>query len=233
MKKIKEIAIFCFIATFGLASCSLEDENKHELYTIAFATVLSPNSSYGTYYLELDNGLKLFTKEIGEASSIFLPEDSSRVLATFVLLEDAPQNSTYDKNIKIINVIHIETKKIIDLTAENKDSIGSNRFGISLIYPAKDMLNVMYNYSSATTNSPSLSLVKNTSKTYDTGTDTVHLELLFKNSHMGSTFISHGVGFDLKPLYNNKDSITLMIDAFTESETTPTSYSFSYKWKKD
>jgi hypothetical protein len=230
MKSFKFLLIILF--SLSLFSCSLKTNNGDETYIINFATVSNPNAITLQYYLNLDNGTRLFTSQIGEAQSSSVPTDGLRVLANYSLINKAPANSGYDYNIQINSVNPVPILKLTNLTKANKDTIiGNNPFTISLINAGDNYLNVLFNYGlSSTSYTHTITLVKNTLKTY-LNDGKVHLDLFYNNGgDIGTTVTQSGACFDLTSLKGTAtDSINLVINTYNNNDSI--SYPVTYKWK--
>nr|WP_321375421.1 NigD-like protein [uncultured Bacteroides sp.] len=144
-----------------LQSCDLDDDDGYSLgnYTIALGTV---KVDAGNVSFVLDNGEKLWP------AATLVPyknlENGTRIIGNFTLLSDA-QNG-FDHYVRLNDYSVILTKNVINLTEENKDSIGDDPARITDIWYGGGYINVEFDMNLPNTHKHRVNLVKNTTKQY-------------------------------------------------------------------
>ena len=195
------------IAVLTVVSCNKKDEHSLGEFHIDIATVI-PVGERG-YLLMLDNGKQLWPA----ATDVFyLPTENRRVFVNYTTLSD--EQGGYDHYVKVNDIWDILTKKIIEQTPQNVDSIGDDPVTINDAWVGNDYLNIdfMFNYGGVRPHSINLVI---DSLHPDVTPDTLELE--FRHNAYGSLsprLYEGFVCFDLKPLQRtDTDSVQLTIKA--------------------
>ncbi len=196
-----------FIVLLTVASCNKKDEHSLGEFHIDIATVIPMGES--GYMLVLDNGKQLWPA----ATDVFyLPTENRRVFVNYTTLSD--EQGGYDHYVKVNDIWDILTKKIIEQTPQNVDSIGDDPVTINDAWVGNDYLNIdfMFNYGGVRPHSINLVI---DSLHPDVTPDTLELE--FRHNAYGSLsprLYEGFVCFDLKPLQRtDTDSVQLTIKA--------------------
>lgn len=188
----------------AMVSC---DDNSHSLgsFGIDIATV-NPEGE-NAYSLLLDNGKKLWPA----ASAVrYNPTFNQRVFLNYTILSDA-QNA-YDHYIKVNDIWNILTKDVIELNAENTDSIGNDPVKSNAVWVGGDYLNVSFMFNYGGVQPHAINLVKNSLSTVSSD-DAIDLEFRHNAYQSDRTKLFEGfVCFDLKPLRSSTtDSVLLSV----------------------
>lgn len=199
---------FVFVVfLLAVASCNKKDEHSLGEFHIDIATVI-PMGENG-YMLMLDNGEQLWPA----ATDVhYLPTRNQRVFVNYTTLSD--QRAGYDHYVRVNDIWNILTKKVIDQTSQNTDSIGHDPVKINEVWVGNDYLNIdfMFNYGGIRPHA--INLVAD-SPYPDTASDTLELE--FRHNAYGSSsprFYEGFVCFDLKPFQRtDTDSVQLAVKA--------------------
>ena len=196
-----------FIVLLTVASCNKKDEHSLGEFHIDIATVIPMGES--GYMLVLDNGKQLWPA----ATDVFyLPTENRRVFVNYTTLSD--EQGGYDHYVKVNDIWDILTKKIIEQTPQNVDSIGDDPVTINDAWVGNDYLNIdfMFNYGGVRPHAINLVI---DSLHPDVTPDTLELE--FRHNAYGSLsprLYEGFVCFDLKPLQRtDTDSVQLTIKA--------------------
>lgn len=193
------------IFLLAAVSCNKKDEHSLGEFHIDIATVIPIGEN--RYMLMLDNGKQLWPA----ATDVhYLPAGNQRVFVNYTTLSD--EQGGYDHYVKVNDIWNILTKKVIDQTSHNTDSIGHDPVKINEVWVGYDYLNIdfMFNYGGIRPHAVNLvadSLYPNTAP------DTLELE--FRHNAYGSSsprFYEGFVCFDLKPLQRtDTDSVQLAV----------------------
>lgn len=206
MKKLNFILIIFCISLFAgfLASCDDDGYSLGDIYAPRLATVVPLSDD--AYYLRLDNGTTMWDV----TGYPYRPKYNQRVIAYFTILDDNVGN--YDYYVKIHHLQEILTKEVIDLIAENADSIGNDPVKILRHWVGDDYLNIEFGFNVGGQKVHFINLVNNTTETYpDDGK--VYLEFRHNTNGDPSKKGANGiVSFDLKPYREvNRNSIDFVI----------------------
>lgn len=169
------------------------DDNGRSLgdFYISIATVVPEGNN--AYSFILDNGKTLWP---AAGNVRYSPNYNQRVFINFTILYD--NMGKYDYGVKVNEIWNILTKPVIELNAENKDSIGNDPIIIKDIWVGGDYLNVSFLFNYGGVRPHAVNLVENT-MAQDETSDKVALE--FRHNSFGSTQtrLTEGfVCFDLK-----------------------------------
>lgn len=206
-----------------LLSC---DDNSHSLgeFRINIATVVPEGEN--AYSLLLDNGTRLWP---AATAVIYHPAYNQRVFLNYTILS-GPQDG-YDHYIKVNDIWNILTKQVIELTAQNEDSIGNDPVKANAVWVGGDYLNVSFMFNYGGVRPHAINLVNNKLSPGNTPGVT---ELEFRHNAYGSErdkFYEGFVCFDLKPLrVNNIDSVKLSVKV--KEMTGETTYDVVYRYNQ-
>jgi len=199
-----------------LQSCDLDDDDGYSLgnYTIALGTV---KVDAGNVSFVLDNGEKLWP------AATLVPyknlENGTRIIGNFTLLSDA-QNG-FDHYVRLNDYSVILTKNIINLTEENKDSIGDDPVRITDMWVGGDYLNVEFDMNIPGALKHRVNLVKNTTLQYpDDGY--IHLEYRYNDMNDVTDYVAHSiVSFKLEDMgvgHTDKKGLKIRINSAVNGE---------------
>ncbi|QRX62820.1 NigD-like N-terminal domain-containing protein [Dysgonomonadaceae bacterium zrk40] len=188
----------------AMVSC---DDNSHSLgsFGIDIATV-NPEGE-DAYSLLLDNGKRLWPA----ASAVpYNPTFNQRVFLNYTILSDA--QSGYDHYVKVNDIWNILTKDVIELNAENADSIGNDPVKSNAVWVGGDYLNVSFMFNYGGVKPHAINLVKNSASAVSSD-DPINLEFRHNAYQSDRTKLFEGfVCFDLKPLRSSTaDSVLLSV----------------------
>lgn len=205
MKKAGLNLLLLMLLFLSFTSCDDDGYSLGDLY-VSLATVepLSENS----YYLVLDNG-----KTMWDATGFpYKPKSDQRVIAYYTILSDGKDGDKYNYYIKIRGIQEILTKKVIDLTEANQDSIGNDPVKISRYWIGDDYLNMEFSYDRSGNKTHYINLVNNTLEEAD---PEGRMKLEFRhnaNEDPQRNRIDGIVAFDLRPYKTEgKDSVEFLI----------------------
>ncbi|GBU07078.1 hypothetical protein AwDysgo_04090 [Bacteroidales bacterium] len=218
--------VFGLCSLIYFSSCSDDDGYSLDKYWQARASVVEEDGN--RYHFRLDDGTKLF---VAATNGYYKPK-SERAIINFTILGD--ETGTYDHSIRLNGVREILTKQVVELTAANADSIGSDKVEVSDMWSGGDFLNVNFSFLYAYGDRPHfINLVDNTTDAEKPTDGKIHLEFRHNaykqpaNSKANSTAC-----FDLKPFRKEGvDSVNFIIK-FRESDTVYKDYKVTYKYKE-
>src|SRR5690554_3577490 len=153
----KTVLTFVIVSVGILLSTISCDDNSNSLgnFGIDIATVMPEGEN--AYSLLLDNGKQLWPS----ASAVnYTPAYNQRVFLNYTVLSDA--QSGYDHYIKVNDIWNILTKQVIELTAQNQDSIGNDPVKANAVWVGGDYLNVSFMFNYGGIQPHAINLVKNT-----------------------------------------------------------------------
>ena len=147
----------------------------------------------------------------------------------YTILSDAKNG--YNHHIKVNDILNILTKDIIELNAQNADSIGNDPMKTNAVRVGGDYLNVSFMFNYGGVRPHAINLVKN-KLTPHPSDDVIELELRHNAYGSSSTKLYEGfVCFDLRPLQNSKtDSVKLSIK--TKGWDGDITYDVTYKYNQ-
>lgn len=173
-------------------------------FSVSLATVrvIQGNS----YFLELDNGKTLWP---AAQNFQYKPTHNERVMANYTLLSDS--QSGYDHFVKVNGLSRVLTKGPLDLTENNKDSIGNDPVVIEDIWYSGRYLNIIFGYNSSNGYTHYINLVNNlTVNQPEDGK--IHLEFRHNANRAPASYGTRGVvSFDLQSTLQGEERSTLSI----------------------
>ncbi|MGI6573426.1 MAG: NigD-like protein [Fermentimonas sp.] len=205
MKKINWV-FGSFLMGFLLISLACDDKSRSlGSFGIDIATVISEGDN--DYSLLLDNGDRLWPA----ATAIrYTPLHGQRVFLNYTILSE--EMGGYDHYVRVNDMWNILTKKAIELTAQNKDSIGNDPVKANAMWVGGDYLNVSFMFNYGGMQPHAINLVK---KQLESRSNPGVIDLEFRHNAYGSlsSKLYEGfVCFDLKPMRAEKtDSVKLSI----------------------
>jgi len=139
MKNFAFILILVFGGSF-LFSCSKEEEQVD--YWYSYGTYIKSETSTLGFVIDLDSGKELIPDHVSYIETGV--KDSSRVIVSYSIVTET--DSTTNANVE--EIVGILTKNILQLTEENKDSIGNDGVIVSEndIWFSENHLNVVFTY---------------------------------------------------------------------------------------
>ncbi|NDV84867.1 NigD-like protein [Bacteroides sp. 51] len=158
MKKLNLYLItMIMIAIPMLQSC---DDDGYPLDGFVFRMATVRVESGNTYYLEIDNGQKLWPA--ATAIPWYKPVDGQRVWADYTLLSDEIPNTEFAHAIKVNYLYNVLTKAVEDLTAENEEEIANDPAYIEDMWIGANYLNIQFVINIPINELHRVSLVENT-----------------------------------------------------------------------
>lgn len=225
--KMKKIFLLLLLPALAFISCSDDDDYSLDKYWIGLATVENPdNEPY--FYLRMDNNELMWVA--ANAYFNYRPRTGQRILADYTILNDQPESSGYDHDIRLNDAYNILTKGIVTINTSQQDSIGNNSIDVRDIWVGGDFLNIEFHYL-GNNQRHMLNLVNDTAKIYTDGK--THLEFRHNAFNDAQNYAVRGlVSFDLRslrnvPLVNN--GIELVIHALERDGQTHT-YELTYRF---
>lgn len=201
---VKYIALIIVVLSSAFA-CNDNDGYSLGDFRISIATVV-PESSQ-TYSLLLDNGNKLWP---AATDVYYRPQLNQRVFVNYTILSDKIDD--YDHYIKVNDIWNVLTKSVIELNAENADSIGNDPVQVNEFWIGDNYLNVSFSFNYGGIKPHAINMVQNK---MDGNPDTDQLELEFRHNSYNSprsTLYDGFACFDLRPFrVEGKDSIPIFI----------------------
>lgn len=229
MKKF--IWLFLLLPALAFISCDDDDDGYSlDKYWIGLATVENPdNNAY--FYIKLDNNDLLWIAATNYFN--YRPKTGQRILADYTILNDKPEGSGYEHDIKLNDAYNILTKEIITISPSIQDSIGNDPIEVRDMWVGSDYLNIKFQYRGQD-KSHMLNLVMDTTKVYTDGK--THLEFRHNAHQDNPNRLAAGiVSFDLstlRPQPREERSIELVIHV-KEADGTDKTYDRTYKWGTD
>lgn len=220
---VKYIALIIVVLSSAFA-CNDNDGYSLGDFRISIATVV-PESSQ-TYSLLLDNGNKLWP---AATDVYYRPQLNQRVFVNYTILSDKIDD--YDHYIKVNDIWNVLTKSVIELNAENADSIGNDPVQVNDIWIGDNYLNVSFSFNYGGIKPHAINMVQNK---INGSTDTDFLELEFRHNSYSSPRNSLYDGFacfDMRPFRKeDRDSIPISI-IYTDWEGEQV-YELMYKYNE-
>jgi hypothetical protein len=170
------------------------DDNSKSLgnFHIDIATVIPEGQD--AYTLLLDDGTHLWPA----ASDVkYAPKSDQRVFLNYTILSE--KQNKYDHYVRVNDIWNILTKQVIELNAQNKDSIGNDPIKVKEVWVGGDYLNVSFMFNYGGVKPHMINLVRNTLSP-DESSGAINLEFRHNSYQSTQTRLYEGfVCFDLKP----------------------------------
>ncbi len=225
----RNLLLLLLLPALAFVSCDDDDDYSLDKYWIGLATVENPDNE-ANFYIKLDNNELLWIAANNFYN--YRPHTGQRILADYTILNDKPEGSGYDHDVKLNDAYNILTKGIIQVTPSMQDSIGNDPIDVRDIWVGSDYLNIKFSYRGQD-RKHMLNLVSDSSKVYTDGK--VHLEFRH-NAHQDSpTYVSSGlVSFNLESLRRQprENSIELVIHV-KETDNSEKTYERTYKFGEE
>lgn len=203
-KTVLTISIFLIGILLITSSC---DDNSRSLgsFHISIATVIPKGENM--YSLLLDNGTHL--RPVA-SDVLYRPVQNQRVFLNYTILSESEEG--YNYNVRVNDMWNILTKQVIELNAQNNDSIGNDPVKTKAVWVGGDYLNVSFLFNYGGIRPHAINLVENTLSS-ETSPDAIDLEFRHNAYQSTETRLLEGfVCFDLKPFrVNDADSVNLSI----------------------
>ncbi|NDV47561.1 hypothetical protein D0T49_10930 [Paludibacter sp. 221] len=226
MKAVKKL-LFLLLFTVFMVSCK-DDGYSLDYYWIDIATVENTGQR-SAFYFRLDDNTLMFTAA-SNFYNYYRPKDGQRIIANYTILNDKPEGSAYDHDVRLNDVFEVLTKEVYSITPETEDSIGNDPINIVDMWIGNDYLNVEFEFKGLN-KVHFINLVSDANKTYTDGK--VHLE--FRHNAYGDmpSYRRRGiVSFNLKSLQegvSGVDKLDLVIHV-KESDSVEKTYQQTYKF---
>ena len=187
------------------SSFACSDNEGYSLgdFRISIATVVPEGAT--AYSLLLDDGTKLWPA----ASDVYYsPHANQRVFVNYTLLSDKIED--FDHYIKVNDIWDVLTKSIIELNAENADSIGHDPVRVNEFWIGNNYLNASFSFNFSGVKPHAINMVRDT---MDTNENIIELEFRHNSYNSESNSLFNGFAcFDLKPFRrDDRDSIPIII----------------------
>ena len=203
----KKILILVAALPFLFMACHNEEYYSLDKFWQSIATVENPENN-SAYFLVLDDSVRLWTAASNTNSR---PKDGQRIIANYTILNNQPEGSEYDHDVRMNSVYEVLTKDIFKITPEKQDSIGNDPIGISTMWigSKSHYLNVEFIFHGRD-KLHLVSLVSDDNKTYSDGK--IHLEFRHNANNDTPDYRNAGiVSFDLRSLQDPANEMTLDI----------------------
>lgn len=200
---VKYTALIIIILSSALA-CNNDGYSLGD-FRISIATVIPEGSE--RYSLLLDNGDKLWP---AATDVYYRPRVNQRVFVNYTILSDKMDG--YDHYIKVNDIWNVLTKPIIELTAENADSIGNDPVKVNQFWIGDNYLNVSFSFNYGGVRPHAINMVQNKMEGND-NPEVLELEFRHNSYDSPSNRLFDGfAAFDLRPFrVEGKDSIRITI----------------------
>ena len=216
---MKRFRIFYFLVLFSLIFIGCMKNDSEEFYTV-LGTVDKENDST---IIVSDDDERLLVNNAGSLSEI---NSNERIIAYFSIADQALPTGI-DYVVDIFNFSKVLFKPVIELTAENADSIGVDPLEVYNIWLVKDYLNLEFKYFGF----DKIHYINLTRAPGEIPTDTIDLEIKHNDNGDGSSYTMNGfVSFDLVSLQSEvKDSVVIHVQADEYYNETYSKF-FTYKY---
>lgn len=226
---MKKYVFLFLLPLMGFMACDDDDGYSLDDFWVSMATVDNPdNQPY--FYLELDNNELVWIAATNYP--YYTPRTGQRILVDYTILNDKPENSGYDHDVKLNDAYNVLTKDIFYITPSSQDSIGNDPIDIRDIWVGSDYLNIQFIYG-ANNKRHMLNLVYDESKVYSDGK--THLEFRHNANDDADTYRAGGlVSFDLSSLrpQPREGDLELVIHV-KERDGQDRTYNVVYKYNND
>lgn len=206
-KSILGYATLLIIILSSAFSCNDNDGYSLGEFRISIATVIPEGAN--AYSLLLDDGTKLWPA----ASDVYYsPHANQRVFVNYTLISDKIDD--FDHYIKVNDIWDVLTKSIIELNAENTDSIGHDPVRVNEFWIGNNYLNARFSFNFGGVRPHAINMVQNmTGSTENENTAELELEFRHNSYNSASNSLFDGFAcFDLKPFRrDDRDSIPIVI----------------------
>lgn len=226
---MKKYVLILLLPLLAFMSCDNDDGYSLDDFWVGMATVDNPEG--GPYfYLTLDDNEKLWIVATNLLN--YRPQTGQRILADFTILNDKPEGSAYDHDVRLNDAYNVLTKRVIDITPAMQDSIGNDPIQIRDVWVGSDYINIRFLYQWGN-RQHMLNLVRDVSKEYNDGR--VHLEFRHNAYEDTQNRTAGGlVSFDAKPLQRltTGDELPLTIHVRT-GESQERTYDLTYEFGEE
>ena len=218
-------AALLIIVLSSFFACDNNDGYSLNDFRISIASVV-PEAGQ-SYSLLLDNGKKLWPA----ASDIhYRPSANQRVFVNYTILSDKMDG--FDHYIKVNDIWNVLTKPVIELTEQNKDSIGNDPVRMNEIWIGDHYLNTGFSFNYNGMKPHAINLVRNKTITTEEEEDADLIELEFKHNSYNSTSNSLVNGFacfDLRP-FQREDKNSILIKVLVKDWDGEKEYELTYNY---
>lgn len=219
------------LVLWSTTSCLDDDGYSLDKFWVDYGVI---DGTPGSYTIVTDNGKRLFPS----ASAIpgFQVKDSMRVILNYTILGDGAANSSIHHYVRINDMRKVLKKNIVELTAENTDSIGNDGLRILQVWttPAYDLLNVEFAYQGSPYYTHYINLVTDATQPSDSEGNTMIQLRHNKNGDPYTSPLLTGVAsFDLRSLRKegaNSVAFRLQAKALPGEEEYSQTGTYTYSW---
>ncbi|MFA6403839.1 MAG: NigD-like C-terminal domain-containing protein [Salinivirgaceae bacterium] len=205
MNQLLKVTIVVSMIVIEFTACKTEEP---EAFWYSYGTYLNPTGETNDFIVKLDNGTTLIPM-VSEGIQNGV-EDSSRVVVTYAIVSEISDTI----KAKVIEVADILTKGILQLTANNMDSIGNDKVQLSNneIWLSEFHLNFVFGYYYGGATTHYINLVKPIGEQLDENGRQI---LEFKHNDNNDPYnywILSVVSFDMRSIYTDgMDSINFVV----------------------
>lgn len=223
-RKLQFAALLIIILSSSFA-CDNNDGYSLNDFRISIASVV-PEAGQ-SYSLLLDNGKKLWPA----ASDInYRPSANQRVFVNYTILSDKIDG--FDHYIKVNDIWNVLTKSVIELTEQNRDSIGNDPVKMNNIWIGDHYLNTGFSFNYNGMKPHAINLVQNKTTTISEDEDVIELEFRHNSYKSTSNSLFNGFAcFDLRP-FQREDKNSILIKVLVKEWDGEKEYEVTYNYNE-
>lgn len=223
-RKLQFAALLIIILSSSFA-CDNNDGYSLNDFRISIASVV-PEAGQ-SYSLLLDNGKKLWPA----ASDInYRPSANQRVFVNYTILSDKIDG--FDHYIKVNDIWNVLTKSVIELTEQNRDSIGNDPVKMNNIWIGDHYLNTGFSFNYNGMKPHAINLVQNKTTTASEDEDVIELEFRHNSYNSTSNTLFNGFAcFDLRP-FQREDKNSILIKVLVKEWDGEKEYEVTYNYNE-
>lgn len=223
-RKLQFAALLIIILSSSFA-CDNNDGYSLNDFRISIASVV-PEAGQ-SYSLLLDNGKKLWPA----ASDInYRQSANQRVFVNYTILSDKIDG--FDHYIKVNDIWNVLTKSVIELTEQNRDSIGNDPVKMNNIWIGDHYLNTGFSFNYNGMKPHAINLVQNKTTTISEDEDVIELEFRHNSYKSTSNSLFNGFAcFDLRP-FQREDKNSILIKVLVKEWDGEKEYEVTYNYNE-
>ncbi|NLA64224.1 MAG: hypothetical protein GX857_13635 [Bacteroidales bacterium] len=223
-RKLQFAALLIIILSSSFA-CDNNDGYSLNDFRISIASVV-PEAGQ-SYSLLLDNGKKLWPA----ASDInYRPSANQRVFVNYTILSDKIDG--FDHYIKVNDIWNVLTKSVIELTEQNRDSIGNDPVKMNDIWIGDHYLNTGFSFNYNGMKPHAINLVQNKITIISEDEDVIELEFRHNSYKSTSNSLFNGFAcFDLRP-FQREDKNSILIKVLVKEWDGEKEYEVTYNYNE-
>lgn len=206
------------------ASCSNDNEDSLDQFTVSLATVNPISDKKDSYYLTLDDGSTIWPSM---SSISYSAKANQRVIINYTPL--ANESMGYDHSVKINSLQEILTAQIISINNDNAEIIGDEPIKILDLWIGDNYLNIHFMINVGGNKSHLINLIK-----INESEGSIEMELRHNiNGDEPKYSIKNYAAFDLKPLQKEGLEIIKLIVKAKDYNNTVKEHTVVYNYKKE